>query len=121
MLEAYGKDWIKKAPKELVILYKKNYLKKIDNDNSIVVVNKVFPDDINKSYQHHYSAKVKSVNGVEVKNLRHLKELLATEDEFDIIELDYYKGKIVLDKKSVKERHINILRNYNITQSEYIK
>jgi len=120
MLEAYGKDWEKKAPKELVILYKKNYMKKTLSDDKIVLVNKVFPDDINKSYQNYYSDKIKIANGEEVKNLKHLKEILQKDGEFDVIELDYSKGKIVFDKKQLKERHIEILKNYNITESEYI-
>ncbi|CAL9221087.1 unnamed protein product [Arabidopsis halleri] len=74
----------------------------------------ILADDINEGYQSLDGAQVEKVNGVEVKNLKHLCELIeecSTED----LRLDFKNHKVlVLNYESAKKATLQILERHKI-------
>ncbi|KAL1215175.1 putative protease Do-like 3 [Cardamine amara subsp. amara] len=80
----------------------------------IVVISQVLEDDINVGYTSFDDSQVKKVNGVQVENLKHLRQLIEECSTEDLrFELDTDKA-IFLNKKSAKKVSSKILKRYAI-------
>ncbi|BAB01153.1 unnamed protein product [Arabidopsis thaliana] len=91
----------------------------LDSEHHQVKISERLADDINEGYQSLYGAQlwweqVEKVNGVEVKNLKHLCELIeecSTED----LRLEFKNHKVlVLNYESAKKATLQILERHKI-------
>lgn len=73
-LHEYGDDWMSNSPRRLVDKALNSLMAK--PDQQIIVLSQVLVDDINTGYQQFQNLQVLRVNGVEVLNLAHLKQLI---------------------------------------------
>ncbi|KAG7631486.1 PDZ domain [Arabidopsis suecica] len=83
-------------------------------DEQHVIISQVMPDDINKGYSNFKDLQVEKVNGVKVKNLKHLRELIEGCFSKDL-RLDLENDKLmVLNYESAKKATFEILERHNI-------
>ncbi|WIA37685.1 hypothetical protein OEZ86_014578 [Tetradesmus obliquus] len=73
-LHEYGDDWMSNSPRRLVDKALNSLMAR--PDQQIIVLSQVLVDDINTGYQQFQNLQVLRVNGVEVLNLAHLKQLI---------------------------------------------
>ncbi len=110
-LDSWG-NWWSKAPRKLVNFAA--YGEITEKRNQIVALSEILADNVNIGYQGIKYSAVKSVNGTEVKNLKHLIELIEnTKDKFVEITLQKHI-KIIIEFKKLKEATPRILRRYRI-------
>ena len=80
----------------------------------IIVVSRVLPDALNQGYKNMEGSVVYSVNGTEVKDLKHLIKLVENASgEYLQIRTDF-GNLITLDLAQARERNPVILRNYQV-------
>ncbi|CAN6991222.1 unnamed protein product [Brassica rapa subsp. trilocularis] len=97
-------------------LYKtESMAKELDTGEQLVMISVVYDNhDVNQDFRRLEALMVHKVNGVEVKNLKHLIELVegsCTEH----LRLDLQDGEVaVLHYESAKEATVGILKRYNI-------
>jgi hypothetical protein len=117
-LYEWGKDeWYEKAPKQLVSLAYNGKLQ--DLNQQIVIINQILADDVNYGIDSHViDAVLRTVNGIEIKNIKHLANLL---DEISNNEDDAYirletksKKFIVIACKEAKQSEARILTQNSI-------
>ncbi|MDD3127378.1 MAG: serine protease [Candidatus Izemoplasmatales bacterium] len=109
-LDSWNDEW--KAPRMLLnYLYYGEITKKRDE---VAVLSEVLADDVNMGYQQITYISVDSINGVKVKNLKHLIELIENSKErFIDIKLEN-KGRVVMELSKMKEATPRILERYRI-------
>ncbi|XP_051140152.1 protease Do-like 10, mitochondrial [Andrographis paniculata] len=100
-LHEYGEDWYSTSPRRLCDRALRELPQKAGQQ--LVILSQVLMDDINTGYERLAELQVKKVNGVEVDNLRHLRQLVEGSSEersirFDldddrVIALDYNLGR----------------------------
>ncbi len=113
LLREYGSSWYNKAPKEFVALLGDNY-RAPDRDEAVIVL-KVLAADVNEGYHNVGNWIVTEVNGQEIRNLRHLIELVEQPEDRPYTELRSGSGHIlVLDRKKVTATSAEILELYRI-------
>ena len=96
-------------------LRSKLILAKTAEDSNLVVLTMVLGDEVNIGFQGIAAALVTSVNGIKVRNLRHLIELLeARKDGYAIIRFDQNPNPMVLDLKQFREATPRILKKYKL-------
>jgi len=84
-------------------------------DSELVVLTMVLGDEVNIGYQDIVTELVSSVNGVKVRNLRHLIELLEKKkDGYAIIRFDQQNTPMVLDLKQFRAATPRILEKYQL-------
>lgn len=84
-------------------------------DSGLVVLTMVLGDEVNIGYQNIVTELVSSVNGVKVRNLQHLIELLEEkEDGYAIIQFHQEKCPMVLDLKQFRDATPRILERYQL-------
>lgn len=83
----------------------------------IVLLTNILPDEVNERLNDDSGSIVTKVNGVEIKGLKHLYELLHPKNppEFFVIELKGDSRPIVLDGKQIDEANKRIAERYDIT------
>lgn len=82
--------------------------------DEVVVLSEVLADDVNMGYQQINYISVDSINGVKVKNMKHLIELIEnSKNRFIEISLEN-KGRVVIELKKLKEATPRILERYRI-------
>lgn len=107
-LAALGKD----APDSLTSQMVKG---KDFEDSGLVVLTMVLGDEVNIGYQHIITELVSSVNGVKVRNLRHLIKLLEEKkDGYAIIRFHQENRPMVLDLKQFRAATPRILQKYQL-------
>ena len=108
----------------------KNYLVELDEyvrggaantKEDIVVLTQVLPDEVNARLDSYGRRIVKKVNGVEVKGLSHLYELLypqdpATRPAYTVIEVADADRPLVFDNATIDAANARIRTNYNIQE-----
>jgi S1-C subfamily serine protease len=110
-LDCWGGYWTK-APRELV-----NFL--FDGEitakrNEIVVLSMVLADSVNMGYQEITAVAVFKANGVKIKNLKHLIDIIENMDS-GFLELELQtKDKVVLDISASRKATTEILERYRI-------
>lgn len=97
-------------------LLKRLYDKPEEKDEELVIIaTRMFPHPITKGYDNRPLGAVDKVNGVKVKNLRHLAELLkSSNDEFVRIETADRNESLVFRKKELDESTEQILTDEGI-------
>lgn len=108
----YGKDYDYDAPVKL--LDKLLHSMARTEDEQLVVISQVLVADINIGYEDIVNTQVLAFNGVHVKNLRHLADMVENcEDEFLRFDLEYQQIVVLATKKS-KEATPDILATHCI-------
>lgn len=85
----------------------------------IVILTRVMEDPINSELSDFQGNAVKSINGVDVKDIKHIHELLhpAEMPEFFVITLDGIDRPLILPSKQLAEANERIMKNYSIPKS----
>jgi S1-C subfamily serine protease len=113
LLEVWGDDWYKDAPRSLV--------RPIDDipeaqDEEGVVLLRVFPTEGNEGYHRLGKELVGSLNGTTPRNLQHLAELLeVAQGRFVTFMLKDGKKEVVLDREKAAADTPTILKRYGLT------
>lgn len=117
-LRSWGEDWKRRAPFRLV--YYDNEFPTPDRP-SLVVMSFILPDAYNLGYQDLRALAVEKVNGKVVRNLREVKEALASPQKgYHIIEFvrsDTVR-RVVLDARQMEAANARILQRYGIPKAE---
>jgi S1-C subfamily serine protease len=121
-LESAGQEWKQKGDKRLLYYY--DNVKSISSESGaggIVVLSRVLPNTINKGYQYYKDQVLKKANGVAVKDLPHLREIISGSSERFIVLEFVGETMIVLDRQSAMAGEQDLLKTYNINSSTNIK
>ncbi|KAL3654007.1 Protease Do-like 10, mitochondrial [Castilleja foliolosa] len=107
-LDDYGEDWLcERARKELPQ----------KPGQQLIILSQVLMDDINTGYEHLEDLLVKKVNGTEVDNLRHLRQLVEDSSKGNVrLDLDDERV-IVLNYDKAELATSRILKRYRIPSS----
>ncbi len=120
-LHTWGGKWKEKADKRLVYIYNNFKLWPTNERRRVVVLNRVLPAAINAGYYEKGDLILKRVNGISVKDLRHLKELI-DKKESPFILFEFQGGEsIVLNREKTEEVNHLILKRYNIPSPFYLR
>lgn len=108
----WGKEWQQKAPVRFV--EKALYAAKDKADQEVVIVSQILAADINVTYQQYVPNIVTHVNNVPINNLRHLVELVESNNA-PFLRLDLESERvIVLDAQEAAAENAEILESHNI-------
>lgn len=114
-LHEYGEEWYNSSPRRLCDRALHAMPEKFGEQ--IVVLSQVLVDDINAGYERLAELQVKKVNGIDILNLRHLRELVDNCKERSI-RFDLEDGRVVvLNYQSAKEASLRILDRHRIPTS----
>jgi len=85
----------------------------------IVILTRILNDESNTGAKNFAGAAVKSINGIEVKDLKHAHELLHPNEtpEFFVIECDGISRPLILPGKDIKATDDRINQRYGVTLS----
>ncbi len=88
----------------------------------IVILTKVLEDPINADLSDYTGNAIESVNGVKIKDLTQLHELLNPETipEFFVIRCDGVNRPLILPAKNIQKHNTRILQTYGIDKSSYL-
>uniref|UniRef100_A0A5B7BGG7 Protease Do-like 10 n=1 Tax=Davidia involucrata TaxID=16924 RepID=A0A5B7BGG7_DAVIN len=109
-LHEYGEDWYNTSPRRLCEQSLRELPRKAGEQ--LVILSQVLMDDINAGYERLAELQVKKVNGVEVDNLKHLRQLVedcseeslrVDLDDERVIVLNYHLAKIATSR--ILKRH----------------
>jgi hypothetical protein len=117
-LHEYGDDWYNACPRKLS--FKAVYGEKESADQEVVVLCHVLVDEINYGYTNMTNLEVKKCNGVQIRNLRHLMQLIEGNTQpYLRLDLDEHMV-IIMDAKSAAESNDRILKKHYVpaTKSE---
>jgi S1-C subfamily serine protease len=91
---------------------------KFEGEQLVVVASRMFPHRIGKGYSDPFIHVVKEINGVKIKNIRHLVETLRdTKDKYVRIVFDDHNSEtIVFDRKEVLNATEDILSDNGVRQ-----
>ncbi|CAA0814505.1 Protease Do-like 10- mitochondrial [Striga hermonthica] len=111
-LHEYGEEWYNTSPRRLCERAFREVAQKAGQQ--LVILSQVLMDDINTGYERLTELQVKKVNGTEVDNLKHLRQLVE-ENHIGNVRFDLDDGKvIVLDYDSAKVATSRILKRHRI-------
>ncbi|MEC9466347.1 MAG: serine protease [Myxococcota bacterium] len=104
-------DWWEKAPSEFLFLYRAGI--RTEARQQIICLDQVLADELNVGYEGYDNATIKSVNGVEPRDMSHFAEILdAAEGVVHIRTSD--EISIMLNTEEVREGAERILTRYQI-------
>jgi S1-C subfamily serine protease len=110
--QEWGKEWQQKAPVRFV--EKALYAPKERPDQEVVILSQILAADINVTYQQYVPNIVTHVNNVPIHSLRHLVELVES-NQAPFLRLDLESERvIVLDAKQATVQSADILESHNI-------
>ena len=115
--EAFGSSWQKRVI-EYSYLFNTDRYYKIPADDTIVIMSRVFPDDLNREDERLSGEILKSVDGRPVRNLRHFREIIdgARKAGKEIVEIEMIdQNRLYLDLTTTDARERNILLRYGVT------
>ena len=98
-----GNNWENSVPKHLVVLAsnKNGYIQELNQQ--VIIICQILTDDINYGIDFNVvNTILKTINGIEIKNLKHLAELidkLSTEDDNGYIRFETDSGKCFSRRK----------------------
>ncbi|KZV44384.1 protease Do-like 10, mitochondrial-like [Dorcoceras hygrometricum] len=111
-LHEYGEDWYNTSPRRLCERALRDLPKKAGQQ--LVILSQVLMDDINTGYERLAELQVKKVNGIEVDNLKHLRQLVEDSSRGSVrFDLDDERV-IVLSYESAKVATARILKRHRI-------
>jgi S1-C subfamily serine protease len=111
-LKSWGQEWWKNAPHELVTLYDTGI--RTESRQDVVILQKVLADSVNQGYHDYENVVVAAVDGVPIKGLRHLIELVAQSTSPYITFTSSHGRQFVLDRKLAAQRTERILLRFNV-------
>ncbi|KAM7473504.1 hypothetical protein LguiB_020747 [Lonicera macranthoides] len=112
-LHEYGEDWYNTSPRRLCERALRELPRKAGEQ--LVIVSQVLMDDINAGYERLAELQVKKVNGVEVDNLKHLRQLVEGCKEEENLRVDLDEERvIVLNYGKAKIATSHILKRHRI-------
>ncbi|OIT36713.1 PREDICTED: protease Do-like 10, mitochondrial [Nicotiana attenuata] len=111
-LHEYGEDWYNASPRRLCERALRELPKK--PGEQFIILSQVLMDDINAGYERLAELQVKKVNGVEVLNLKHLRQLVEDGNQKNVrFDLDDERV-IVLNYESARIATSRILKRHRI-------
>jgi hypothetical protein len=111
-LKSWGSEWWKAAPNELVSIYE-NQIRTPERQD-VVILQKVLADKVNQGYHEYENHVVNNVDGVPVRNIRHLVDLIQG-GQSTYLSVGLHDGqRIVLDRAQAIARLQAILDRYNL-------
>ncbi len=116
-LRSWGKNWERKAPTNLVALWKRDRHGQLPERRRVVLLTAVIPDAINVGYHDLRDLAVARVNGRAVDSINALAEALAHPvGGFQVIEFEpnMNRAEVVLDADGFETATARILGEYNI-------
>lgn len=121
-LKSWGHEWWKAAPSELMALYHTGYA--TPERQEVIVLQKVLADAVNQGYHEIENGVVVAIDGVPVRNMRHLVELVESgassprsgdPERGPFLKVRLAGGEhIVLDRKKAAARLPSILATYGV-------
>jgi len=115
-LEAWGKDWIKKAPDDILMLLKEESFQiKSTERRDVVMLSHVLAHQVNRGYQYMGREIIEFVNGEPIRSLKHLMEVMDDLSQ-PKVELAFYPEGVpmVLDPQVLKLIDPEISQLYGI-------
>ena len=120
-LRTWGGKWKEKADKRLVYIYNNFKLWPTNERRRVVVLNRVLPAAINAGYYEKSDLILNRVNGIPVKDLQHLKELI-DKKESPFVQFEFLGGEsIVLNRAKTEDVNHLILKRYNVPSPFYLR
>ncbi len=122
-LHAWGKDWRKKAPDDiLMLLEEESFNTKSEERRDIVMLSHVLAHQVNRGFQYMGRQIIESVNGEPVKSLEHLSEVLNDLKQEKVV-LSFYPDGVpmVLDPRVLKTIDSEISQLYGIPSLSSLK
>ncbi|KAL0302958.1 UNVERIFIED_CONTAM: Protease Do-like 10, mitochondrial [Sesamum radiatum] len=111
-LHEYGEDWYNTSPRRLCERALRELPQKAGQQ--LVILSQVLMDDSNTGYERLADLQVKKVNGIEVDNLKHLRQLVENSSK-DSVRFDLDDERvIVLNYNSAKMATSRILKRHRI-------
>eukprot|EP00252_Welwitschia_mirabilis_P006485 TRINITY_DN17373_c0_g2_i4.p1 TRINITY_DN17373_c0_g2~~TRINITY_DN17373_c0_g2_i4.p1 ORF type:complete len:218 (-),score=33.35 TRINITY_DN17373_c0_g2_i4:147-800(-) len=110
-LHEYGEDWYNTSPRRLCERALRALPKK--EGEQLVILSQVLIDDITAGYERLTELQVKKVNGVEVDNLKHLRQLVENSEKSVRFDLDDERV-IVINYQAGKDATARILQRHRI-------
>lgn len=124
-LHEYGEDWYNTSPRRLCERALRELPKRAGEQ--LVILSQVLMDDINAGYERLAELQVKKVNGIEIKNLKHLCQLVENcsreslridLDDDRVVALSYESARIatswILERHRIPSRmSIDLLSEQN--------
>lgn len=111
-LKSWGSEWWKAAPNELVSIYE-NQIRTPERQD-VVILQKVLADKVNQGYHEYENHVVNNLDGVVVRNIRHLVDLVQG-GQGTYVSVGLHDGqRIVLDRAQAIARCQAILDRYNL-------
>ena len=111
-LKSWGNEWWKAAPHELCATYETAV--RTPERQDVVLLQKVLADKVNQGYHEYENHIVTSIDGVPLRSLRHLVDLVE-QGVAPFFTVGLADGqRIVLDRDKAKERARIILDRYNV-------
>lgn len=119
-LRTWGNKWVEKSDKRLMYYFENFTEYPSESRKGIVILSKVLPAAVNTGYHDMSNLILNSVNGVPVRDINHVKEIIdKTTDRF--IKLDFVGNEyIILDAEKVRISEKEILKKYNIPKPYYL-
>jgi len=118
-LRSFGNDWQNRAPLSLLHSWFHNNDPSDDPEERVVFLNRVLADEVNRGYHPMRYAILESVDGVEIKNLAHLRshlDSLEKEQHHDFIKARflYGQGEVILSRSAIKQANDRISQTYGL-------
>ncbi|MCH1429892.1 MAG: serine protease [Chlamydiales bacterium] len=112
-LGIWGEDWISNAPNDLINHFLDG--EKSQEKDQVVLLSRILPHKSNIGYgDMGRGMVVEKLNGVKIKNLKHLKGLLEKHsDPYIHLELQSH-SRITLKTETIKQSHEEVMRVYGI-------
>lgn len=105
-------EWGENLPDQLDYLTK--YGQVTDEREEAVFLSRTFPDSINVECSETVNQVVKKINGMPVRSMKHLVDLIES-NEAPFLVITFEEGaQIVLDSEELKERNESILNKYQL-------
>lgn len=111
-LKSWGHDWWKSAPNELVTVYETQV--RTPERVEVVILQKVLADAVNQGYHEYENHVVMRIDGVPVRSMRHLVELVE-QSEAPFVTVHLADGqRVVLDRKRASTKTPKILERFGV-------
>ena len=119
-LKTWGRKWAGKANKKFMYYYDNFTEWPAPDRRRIVILNRALPASANSGYHDRSNLILHKVNGIDAKDLAHLKSII-DKSEGKHIRFDFMGGRrIILDSKKARNSDRDILRIYNIHSPWYL-
>ncbi len=88
---------------------------KAEEDDEVVIINRVFNTKVTNGYEHFDNNRVKEINGVAVKNIRHALELFENNEQDEHV-IKVGSGELIVVDNLTAEQEKDLVRPYRIQE-----